>query len=708
MDAPLLGQCVVLGGLSSRPELNGQRGVAGSFEGGRYAVALDGGGASVRVRPGNLSPAAAEPVSGSVVRSDVVAAVEQGEEEAVLAWIESGGRVDTTYERGGVSGLTLLMGAAIGGHERLVELLLQHGAEINRQDSDGITALMHAASRGQERVVELLIRRGAEVNLQSSDGFTVLMYAAFFNHPAVVRRLLRAGADAAARGASGKTALQVAKEKGHTECVKVFAETVAEGRAEAGGVSSGAAAAAEDALLLGQRVVLGGLAARPELNGRRGVAQSFEGGRYAVAIEGGGESVRVRPSNLSPAVAAPSGGVAISDEVIAAVERGDEEAVLAWLEVGGRVNATYEKGEMSGLTLLLCAAVHGHERVVELLLQHGAEINLQSSDGATALMLAAGQGHERVVDLLIRRGVELNLQNSDGGTTLMAAASQGHERVVELLIRRGAELNLQNSKGGTALMYAASLNHTAVVRRLLRAGADVAARAENNMTALQAAKEKGHAECVRVIEEHAAPAAAAEKAAREAAWAAGAEAREAERAAAEATAARHAEALLAEEEAEKEERARESKKGKKKKKKGKGGGGGAGPSREPDESALAAGEEAELAAALDQSARLEDEARRSAEEQAPPAESAGDSPPSEEQPATALSLADAKFDTGRAAVPESTLGGETTCIVCFTRPKTHVAGPCGHQCVCGPCSDRLQLCPYCREPVVMWIATRIV
>ena len=59
-EAPLLGQRVELGGLSSRPELNGQRGVAQSFEGGRYAVALEGGGESVRVRPGNLSPAAAE------------------------------------------------------------------------------------------------------------------------------------------------------------------------------------------------------------------------------------------------------------------------------------------------------------------------------------------------------------------------------------------------------------------------------------------------------------------------------------------------------------------------------------------------------------------------------------------------------------------------------------------------------------------------
>ena len=143
-----------------------------------------------------------------------------------------------------------------------------------------------------------------------------------------------------------------------------------------------------DAPLLGQRVVLGGLSSRPELNGQRGVAQSFEGGRYAVALEGGGESVRVRPGNLSPAAAEPasSGGVAVSDAVVAAAERGEEEAVLAWLDGGGRVDATYERGEVSGLTLLMGAACNGHERVVELLLQHGAEINLQDSDGGTALM----------------------------------------------------------------------------------------------------------------------------------------------------------------------------------------------------------------------------------------------------------------------------------------------------------------------------------
>ena len=109
----------------------------------------------------------------------------------------------------------------------------------------------------------------------------------------------------------------------------VAGEPSSDGRAGVGGASSGAAAAAVDAPLLGQRVVLGGLSSRPELNGQRGVAQSFEGGRYAVALEGGGESVRVRPGNLSPA--APSGGVAVSNEIIVAAERGEEGAVLAFL-----------------------------------------------------------------------------------------------------------------------------------------------------------------------------------------------------------------------------------------------------------------------------------------------------------------------------------------------------------------------------------------
>jgi hypothetical protein len=72
------------------------------------------------------------------------------------------------------------------------------------------------------------------------------------------------------------------------------------------------------------------------------------------------------------------------------------------------------------------------------------------------------------------------------------------------------------------------------------------------------------------------------------------------------------------------------------------------------------------------------------------------------------SLAEVGDLTGRHAVPESSIGGETTCIVCFVNPKTHLAAPCGHQCACGPCSKLMQVCPYCRAPVQLWVQHRLV
>ena len=67
---------------------------------------------------------------------------------------------------------------------------------------------------------------------------------------------------------------------------------------------------------------------------------------------------------------------------------------------------------------------------------HGASGAPLQRNGSTALNLAARKGHERVIELLLQHGAEVNLQDNDCGTALMAAAAHGHERVVELLLRR--------------------------------------------------------------------------------------------------------------------------------------------------------------------------------------------------------------------------------------------------------------------------------
>ena len=64
--------------------------------------------------------------------------------------------------------------------------------------------------------------------------------------------------------------------------------------------------------------------------------------------------------------------------------KGDAHAVAAWLDEGGGVDARCsERGDS---TLLMAAALGGQKAVVRVLLQRGASVNLQGSNGATALM----------------------------------------------------------------------------------------------------------------------------------------------------------------------------------------------------------------------------------------------------------------------------------------------------------------------------------
>jgi len=58
-------------------------------------------------------------------------------------------------------------------------------------------------------------------------------------------------------------------------------------------------------------------------------------------------------------------------------------------------------------------------------------------------------------------------------------------------------------------------------------------------------------------------------------------------------------------------------------------------------------------------------------------------------------------------VAESSLGGASTCTVCFTYEKTHLCVPCGHQCACETCSKQLSSCPICRQTVNCWVKVHV-
>jgi hypothetical protein len=87
------------------------------------------------------------------------------------------------------------------------------------------------------------------------------------------------------RSEDGSTALQVAQEKGHIKVVTLLRKM-------------------QEMPMVGRRVLIVGLVAKPELNGRTGTALSFDDdkGRYSVELDEPSSSMLIKPCNLLPQV----------------------------------------------------------------------------------------------------------------------------------------------------------------------------------------------------------------------------------------------------------------------------------------------------------------------------------------------------------------------------------------------------------------------
>jgi hypothetical protein len=86
--------------------------------------------------------------------------------------------------------------------------LLPRIGNLNVRNRYGMTALMKAAFRGHEPMVRVLLEHGADPNLMRNDRFTALALAAFFGHTETVKTLIEHGAHAEVKtrcGASART-----------------------------------------------------------------------------------------------------------------------------------------------------------------------------------------------------------------------------------------------------------------------------------------------------------------------------------------------------------------------------------------------------------------------------------------------------------------------------------------------------------------------
>ena len=71
--------------------------------------------------------------------------------------------------------------------------------------------------------------------------------------------------------------------------------------------------------------------------------------------------------------------------------------------------------------------------VLRLLLEHGADMNVQTQKGRTPLHVASDSGALEAVRLLLEHGADAEVKDGDGMTALQVAANIGHDEVVKLL-----------------------------------------------------------------------------------------------------------------------------------------------------------------------------------------------------------------------------------------------------------------------------------
>ncbi|XP_004873184.1 B-cell lymphoma 3 protein [Heterocephalus glaber] len=110
-----------------------------------------------------------------------------------------------------------------------------------------------------------------------------------------------------------------------------------------------------------------------------------------------------------------------------AVNTGCHQAALLLLERGADIDAVDIK---SGRSPLIHAVENNSLSMVQLLLQHGANVNAQMYSGSSALHSASGRGLLPLVRTLVRSGADSGLKNCHNDTPLMVARSR---RVIDIL-----------------------------------------------------------------------------------------------------------------------------------------------------------------------------------------------------------------------------------------------------------------------------------
>jgi ankyrin repeat protein len=167
--------------------------------------------------------------------------------------------------------------------------------------------------------------------------------------------------------------------------------------------------------------------------------------------------------------------------------------------------------EDSGWTSLIMASRYSKLAIVKTLLDHGANMNSKDEDGMAPLMHATryvnNESDKETVNILLEYGADPNLQDNLGITALMEAAryskTESSDEIVRLLLKHGANPDLQENDGWTALMKASAHSNLTssdeTIKILLTGGANPNIKNNDGWTPLMIAAQYDFFETIKIL-----------------------------------------------------------------------------------------------------------------------------------------------------------------------------------------------------------------
>ena len=338
------------------------------------------------------------------------------------------------------TGETPLMTCARTGSVEAVRALLDAGADPSAAEVwQGQTALMWAAAEEHVDVVRALLDAGADVRARTTGGFTALLIAAREDAPALAGLLLDAGADVNATAPDGATPLLVATVRGHARLAAFLLERGADPNVgEAGYAPLHWAAGAWHTELTGH---LRGIdTTRDEewraLNGVQDGKQALVEALLAHGADPDARLVRHPPQYGYASQVFRLSLTGATPFLLAAMDA-DVAAMDALAAAGADTRLTTDEGATPLMVAAGLGRVPAETRVTEadmldalrLLLELGADVNATNGDGRSALHGAAHVRSDAAVQLLVDHGATVQVADRSGVTPLIIAEGRGHDHL---------------------------------------------------------------------------------------------------------------------------------------------------------------------------------------------------------------------------------------------------------------------------------------